>query len=72
MDINQVLTEYDNMFGRKDLSEIEAYLASKIDEAYAEQDYASAVTLLNEIIGFCLWVNNSPNTDIPRWVIAYT
>lgn len=53
MDINQVLTEYDNMFGRKDLSEIEAYLAGKIDEAYAEQDYASAVTLLNEIIGFC-------------------
>lgn len=53
MDINQVLTEYDNMFGVKELSEIEAFLAKQIEKAYAEPDYYSAVTLLNEIIGFC-------------------
>lgn len=53
MDINQVLTEYDNMFGVKELGEIEAFLVEQIDKAYAEPDYYSAVTLLNEIIGFC-------------------
>ena len=53
MDINQVLTEYDNMFGVKGLDEIEAFLVEQIDKAYAEPDYYSAVTLLNEIIGFC-------------------
>lgn len=53
MDINQVLTEYDSMFGRKELGEIEAFLVEQIDKAYAEPDYYSAVTLLNEIIGFC-------------------
>lgn len=53
MDINQVLTEYDNMFGVKGLDEIEAFLVEQINKAYAEPDYYSAVTLLNEIIGFC-------------------
>ncbi|MDE6743188.1 MAG: DUF4125 family protein [Lachnospiraceae bacterium] len=53
MDINQVLTEYDSMFGVKGLDEIEAFLVEQIDKAYAEPDYYSAVTLLNEIIGFC-------------------
>ncbi|MDE6714445.1 MAG: DUF4125 family protein [Lachnospiraceae bacterium] len=53
MDINQVLAEYDNMFGVKGLDEIEAFLVEQIDKAYAEPDYYSAVTLLNEIIGFC-------------------
>lgn len=53
MDINQVLTEYDSMFGVKELDEIEAFLVEQIDKAYAEPDYYSAVTLLNEIIGFC-------------------
>ena len=53
MDINQVLTEYDSMFGVKELGEIETFLVEQIDKAYAEPDYYSAVTLLNEIIGFC-------------------
>ncbi len=53
MDIAQVLTEYDSMFGVKGLDEIEAFLVKQIDKAYAEPDYYSAVTLLNEIIGFC-------------------
>lgn len=53
MDIAQVLTEYDSMFGVKELDEIETFLVEQIDKAYAEPDYYSAVTLLNEIIGFC-------------------
>lgn len=53
MDINQVLAEYDSMYGVKALSEIEAFLVEKLDQAYAEPDHYAAVTLLNEIIGFC-------------------
>lgn len=53
MDIKKVLIEYDNMFGIHSLEEIEDFLTKKLDEAYGEEDYYSAVTLLNEIIGFC-------------------
>lgn len=53
MDINQVLAEYDSMYGAKPLGEIEAFLIEKLDQAYAEPDHYAAVTLLNEIIGFC-------------------
>lgn len=53
MNINKVLMEYDNMFGLNSLEEIEGFLVRKINEAYREQDYFSAVTLLNEIMGFC-------------------
>lgn len=53
MDIQRVLTEYDNMFGVKKLSEIEAFLVAKAAEASKEGDAASLFTLLNEIIGFC-------------------
>lgn len=53
MDIQRVLTEYDNMFGVKELSEIEAFLVAKAAEASKEGDAASLFTLLNEIIGFC-------------------
>lgn len=53
MDINKVLMEYDNMFGINSLEEIEKYLSEKLDEAYLSEDYFSAITLLNELMGFC-------------------
>lgn len=53
MDINRVLLEYDSMFGKNTLEEIEGYLVSCIEEAYEEPDYYSVITLLNEFIGFC-------------------
>ena len=53
MNINKVLAEYDNLFGNTSLTEIEAYLSQKINEATVEQDDASNVTLLNEMIGLC-------------------
>ena len=53
MDINRVLMEYDNMFGINSLEEIENYLTKKLEEAYMEPDYFSAITLLNELMGFC-------------------
>ena len=45
--------EYDNMFGINSLEEIENYLTKKLEEAYMEPDYFSAITLLNELMGFC-------------------
>lgn len=53
MDINQVLNEYDAMFGNNTLDEIENFLFQKITEAVKEHDNASIFTLLNEMIGFC-------------------
>ena len=45
--------EYDNMFGIRTLEEIERFLTNKLEEAYGEKDYYSAITLLNELMGFC-------------------
>lgn len=53
MDINKVLMEYDNMFGAHSLEDIENFLAKKLDLAYREEDNYSAITLLNELMGFC-------------------
>lgn len=53
MDINKVLLEYDNMFGMNSLEEIDDFLTSKIEEALEEKDIYSALTLMNEMLGFC-------------------
>ena len=53
MDINCVLQEYDSLFGKTTLVEIEAYLYEKIREAIEEQDDAAILTFLNEMIGLC-------------------
>lgn len=53
MEIKNVLITYDNMFGNHTLEEIYDFLTEYINLAYAEKDYSSAITLLNEMIGFC-------------------
>lgn len=53
MEINKILSEYDSMFGKCSLKEIEEYLRQKIDEAKALAEYGIEVSLLNEMIGFC-------------------
>ncbi len=53
MDINRILAEYDSMFGRCKLTDIEAFLANNIEVARNSGDYGAMITLLNEIIGFC-------------------
>lgn len=53
MNIQAVLTEYDNMFGNTSLSSIENFLYEKIREAVTEQDDGAIITLLNEMIGLC-------------------
>ena len=53
MDIRNVLKEYYSLFNKKSLNEIQQFLMDKINEAEAEGDINSQVTLLNEIIGLC-------------------
>lgn len=53
MNIETILAEYDSMFGRCSLKEIEDFLCRKINEAKAAGEYGIVISLLNEIIGFC-------------------
>lgn len=53
MDIQQLLKEYDGMFGRNTIEEIEQFLKEKLSEAHMSGSKDAEFTLLNEIIGFC-------------------
>lgn len=53
MDIEKILADYDAMFGKCDLAEIENYLVQKMNEAKDAKESGILFTLLNEIIGFC-------------------
>ena len=53
MDINKVLMEYDNMFGVQTLEQIDDFLTEQIESALSEGDNNSALTLMNEMLGFC-------------------
>lgn len=53
MDINKVLLEYDNMYGVNTLEEIDDFLTIKLEQALDEKDFNSALTLMNEMLGFC-------------------
>ena len=52
MDLEKILSQYDSMFGRNSLLEIEDYLVEMIRQADAGSEMGILVTLLNEIIGF--------------------
>lgn len=53
MDINQLLMDYDNMFGVNSLEEIEEFLVTNIENAMEEKDYGCALSLMNEMMSFC-------------------
>lgn len=53
MNINQILAEYDNMYGLYSLEDIEAYLIEKITLAEAEGDNGSRLSLLSELMSLC-------------------
>ncbi len=52
MNLQDILNQYDSMFGQKSLIEIEEYLVQVIQEAKEKSEWGILVTLLNEIIGF--------------------
>lgn len=51
MNIEQVLTQLDELFTQHKVDQVENFLLHRIDEAAGEGDTASLITLLNEIIG---------------------
>ena len=53
MNLDAILTEYDSMFGKNSLEEIEQYLVEQIAKAKLHREQGILVTLLNEVIGFC-------------------
>lgn len=52
MKIENILAEYDSMFGKYSLQEIEGFLLKNLSEARFKNEKQVLVTLLNEIIGF--------------------
>lgn len=52
MNIKKVLEELDQLFEKKLIIEVEPFLLEKMEEAKAEGDLQSLITLLNEAIGF--------------------
>ena len=52
MNIQNVLEEYDSMFGKYTLKEIEGFLLKNMSEARFKSEHQELVTLLNEAIGF--------------------
>lgn len=53
MNLEKILAQYDSMFGKNSLSEIEEYLVKTIAEAKEKSEMGILVSLLNEMIGFC-------------------
>lgn len=53
MDINVVLNGLDQLFEECRIDEVEDYLTDRLDQARAEGDMHSYITLLNEMIGYC-------------------
>ncbi len=53
MDIRKILADYDSMFGRYSLTEIEEYLKQHLQQAKLLNDNFIQITLLNELIGLC-------------------
>jgi len=53
MNLEKILAQYDAMFGKNSLDEIEEYLAKTMKEAKTKSEEGILITLLNEMIGFC-------------------
>lgn len=52
MEMTKVLQELDRLFAQNRLDEIEKFLQEHYEQAVREQDMSSALSLLNELIGF--------------------
>lgn len=52
MDIQNILTQLDEIFARKEFYAAEPFLKEKIEQSKDEGDVGTTITLLNELIGF--------------------
>lgn len=53
MNIENIIAEYDKMFGKYSLTDIENYLSKHLMDAKMSGENEAQITLLNEIIGLC-------------------
>ena len=53
MNLDKILAQYDAMFGKNSLEEIEKFLVDTIAKAKEQSEMGIVISLLNEIIGFC-------------------
>lgn len=52
MDIQKVIEGLDKLFAEKRIEKVEAYLSDNLEQALNEGDIGSAITIINELIGF--------------------
>ena len=57
MNLEKILAQYDAMFGKNSLEEIEKFLVDTIAKAKEQSEMGIVISLLNEIIGFCMLIN---------------
>ena len=47
---NTILKELDLLFAKQDIQAVEPYLTKQLECAYAEKDYDTCITIMNELI----------------------
>lgn len=52
LDIQKVIEGLDNLFAEKRIDKVEEYLSVNLEQALKEGDTGSAITIINELIGF--------------------
>ncbi len=52
LDIQKVIEGLDQLFARRESEKIEEYLSSNLEQALLEHDTGSAITIINELIGY--------------------
>lgn len=52
LDIQKVIEGLDNLFAEKRIDRVETYLSENLEQALKEGDTGSAITIINELIGF--------------------
>lgn len=52
MDIERVIEGLDQLFAKRQIDKVEEYLSSALEQALKEGDVGSAITIINELIGY--------------------
>lgn len=51
-DIQSILNHLESLFAKQDIEAVEPYLVGELELAFAEKDYGTCITIMNELIGF--------------------